>query len=210
MLAPTKDVLLQRISDELDFAWRQLDLAAATMARDSLTAARHRPSLQTIDAVGQTLGQLAVVLRSARPDNAVDWVPSAESARPAAALRGCPAGLMTAPGSDDPEGGQARVDAMQAAVRAGSARPSIRRPNPAPVGPALVRTDDPLTCASRKSWDFVRRLVEQLGDILAADGLVVTRYGMSLQSVDLASQILSHLATVVRSSLLDLRCSASA
>lgn len=78
VLAPTKDVLLQRISDELDFAWRQLDLAAATMARDSLTAARHRPSLQTIDAVGQTLGQLAVVLRSARPDDAVDRVPAAD------------------------------------------------------------------------------------------------------------------------------------
>ena len=78
VLAPTDDVLLQRISDELDFAWRQLDLAAATMARDSLTAARHRPSLQTIDLVGQTLGQLAVVLRSSLPDEAVERVPMAD------------------------------------------------------------------------------------------------------------------------------------
>lgn len=78
VLAPTDNVLLQRISDELDFAWRQLDLAAATMARDSLTAARQRPSLQTIDAVGQTLGQLAVVLRSALPDEAVGRVPASD------------------------------------------------------------------------------------------------------------------------------------
>lgn len=107
---------------------------------------------------------------------------------------------MTAPGSDDPEGGQARVDAMQAAVRAGSARPSIRRPHPPPVDPALVQTDDPLDLRIAEELEYVRRLVEQLGDTLAADGLVVTRYGMSLQSVDLASQILGHLATVVRSS----------
>lgn len=66
---------MQRVSDELDFAWRQLDLAAATMARDSLTAARHRASLQTIDAAGQTLGQLAVVLRSSLPGEAVNRVP---------------------------------------------------------------------------------------------------------------------------------------
>lgn len=77
-LTPTDDVLRQRISDELDFAWRQLDLAAATMARDALTSARHRPSLQTIDLVGQTLGQLAVVLRSSMPELAVERVPMAD------------------------------------------------------------------------------------------------------------------------------------
>jgi hypothetical protein len=77
-LAPTDDVLRQRISDELDFAWRQLDLAAAARARDPLTAARHRPSLNTIDLVGQTLGQLAVVLRSSLPDEAVERVPMAD------------------------------------------------------------------------------------------------------------------------------------
>ena len=74
-LTPTEDVLRQRISDELDFAWRQLDLVAATMARDALTSARHRPSLQTIDLVGPTLGQLAVVLRSSLPGAAVERVP---------------------------------------------------------------------------------------------------------------------------------------
>ena len=107
---------------------------------------------------------------------------------------------MTAPGFNDPERGQARVDALQAAVRAGSARPSIHRSNPPPVDPALVRTGDPLDLRIAEELEYVRRLVDQLGDTLAADGLVVTRYGMTLQSVDLASQILGHLATVVRSS----------
>ena len=78
VLTPTDNELLKRIADELDFAWRQLDLAAATMARDLLTAARHKPSLQTIDMVGQALGQLAVVLRSSMPEEAANRVPMAD------------------------------------------------------------------------------------------------------------------------------------
>lgn len=74
-LAPTDNVLHQRISEELDFAWRQIDLAAASMARDRLTAARHGPALQTVDTVGQTLGQLAAVLRSSLPELAIERVP---------------------------------------------------------------------------------------------------------------------------------------
>jgi len=77
-LEPTDDVLLQRISDELDFAWRQLDLAAASVNRDRVSAARHHASLQTLDTVGQTLGQLAVVLRSSLPETAVERVPMAD------------------------------------------------------------------------------------------------------------------------------------
>ena len=78
VLTPTDNELLKRIADELDFAWRQLDLAAATMARDLLTAARHKPSLHTIDTVGQALGQLAVVLRSSMPEEAATRVPMAD------------------------------------------------------------------------------------------------------------------------------------
>jgi len=74
-MSPTDNVLLQRIADELDFGWRQLDLAASGMARDPITANRHRSALHAIDQVGQTLGQLAVVLGSSLPDTAVERVP---------------------------------------------------------------------------------------------------------------------------------------
>ncbi|WP_205478540.1 hypothetical protein [Sphingomonas arenae] len=107
---------------------------------------------------------------------------------------------MEGPGSTAAARGQARVDAIQAAVRAGAARPSIRRSDPPPLDPALVQTDDPFALRVAEELEYVRRLVEQLGDTLASDGLVVTRYGMTLQSVDLASQILGHLATLIRSS----------
>ncbi len=81
VLAPTDDLLRQRISDELDYAWRQLDFVAASMSRDAVTKARYRSSLQDIDCVGQNLGQLAVVLRSSMPELAVDRVPMAELRR---------------------------------------------------------------------------------------------------------------------------------
>ena len=77
-LAPTEDELKRRISEELDFAWRQLELTVALVSRDALTVARHGAALRTVDAVGQTLGQLAVILRSSRPEQAVDLVPSTD------------------------------------------------------------------------------------------------------------------------------------
>ena len=77
-LAPTEDELKRRIAEELEFAWRQLELTVALVSRDTLTVARHGSALKTVDAVGQTLGQLAVVLRSSQPDAAVDLVPSAD------------------------------------------------------------------------------------------------------------------------------------
>jgi hypothetical protein len=73
-LEPTDDVLLQRIADELEFAWRQIDNVRGNLSRDSVTAFRHGTSLKTIDTVGQALGQLAVVLRSSLPEVAVQRV----------------------------------------------------------------------------------------------------------------------------------------
>lgn len=47
VLAPTDDVLNCRISEELDFAWQQLELAVIAMHRDALTKARHGTALKT-------------------------------------------------------------------------------------------------------------------------------------------------------------------
>lgn len=71
---PTDNVLWQRVADELEFAWRQIDVIRGNLSRDSVTAFRHGASLQTIDGVGQALGQLAVVLRSSSPEVAVQRV----------------------------------------------------------------------------------------------------------------------------------------
>lgn len=98
---------------------------------------------------------------------------------------------------------QGRVDAIQAEFRAEPGRPSIRRKDPPPLDPALVPTDDALSLRVAEELEYTRRMIEQLGDGLAADGLVVARHGALLQNVDIAGQILGHLANVVRSSAPD-------
>nr|WP_294170662.1 hypothetical protein [uncultured Sphingomonas sp.] len=77
-LAQTDHPLSRRLAEELDFAWRQLNSLANSIARDGIMAARHGSAVPTLDNVGETLGQLAVVLRSATPELAADRVPGAE------------------------------------------------------------------------------------------------------------------------------------
>ena len=105
---------------------------------------------------------------------------------------------------------QARCDAIQAEFRAeAGARPSIRRePEPRksirreapPLAAALVPTDDLLNVRLAEELDYARRMLDQMGDALAADPGVLMRHGVSLQSVDIVGQIMGHIASVVRSS----------
>lgn len=105
---------------------------------------------------------------------------------------------------------QARVDSIQAAYRAEQekrpsirrepqARPSIRREAP-PLPPALVPTDDVLKLRLAEELEYARRMIETMGDALSADPNLVMRHMVSLQSVDIAGQILGHVASVIRSS----------
>ena len=105
---------------------------------------------------------------------------------------------------------QARCDAIQAAYRAEQekrpsirrephARPSIRREAP-PLPPALVPTDDVLKLRLAEELEYARRMLETMGDALSADPNLVMRHMVSLQSVDIAGQILGHVANVIRSS----------
>jgi hypothetical protein len=105
---------------------------------------------------------------------------------------------------------QDRCDAIQAEFRAGQAAPSPFRPTPEPrksirrdappLPKAVIPTDDPLQLRLAEELDYARRMLEQMGDVLSADQLVVGRHMMALQSVDIVGQILGHVANVVRSS----------
>lgn len=113
---------------------------------------------------------------------------------------------LVAPASE----AQARCDAIQAEFRAQqNASPSIRREpeprrsirrDPPPLPPALVPTDDPLKLRLAEELEYVCRMIEAMGDTLSADPMVVRRHMTSLQTVDIAGQILGHVANVVRSS----------
>ena len=80
-----------------------------------------------------------------------------------------------------------------------SARPSIRREAP-PMPQALIPTDDPLRLRLAEELEYARRMLTVMGDELSSDGLIVSRHPAALQSIDIVSQMLGHLAAVVRSS----------
>ena len=104
---------------------------------------------------------------------------------------------------------QSRCDAIQAQYRAEAQwrsstvrapeRRSIRR-DPPPRPPALIPTDDPLQLRLAEELEYARRMLDQMGDTLSADPMVVGRHMTSLQTVDIVGQILGHVANVTRSS----------
>ena len=105
---------------------------------------------------------------------------------------------------------QARCDAIQAAYRAEQEqrpsvrrepepRPSIRR-DPPPLPKAKVPTDDLLKLRLADELEYARRMIETMGDTLSVDPNLVMRHMVALQSIDIAGQILGHVANVIRSS----------
>lgn len=115
---------------------------------------------------------------------------------------GAPAHLKTAATTAKVEPtveAQARCDAIQAEFRATGERRSIRR-DPPPRAPAVMPTDDELKLRLAEELDYARRMLDQMGDELAADPVILMRHGVALQSVDIVGQIMGHIAAVVRSS----------
>ncbi|HEX8062910.1 MAG TPA: hypothetical protein VF535_06810 [Allosphingosinicella sp.] len=90
---------------------------------------------------------------------------------------------------------QARVDSIQAAVRAegGGGRPGLFRP--APVRPALSERAIDLRVA--EEVELAARHIEQVGDALVSDPAFLHRHAATLQALDLINQNLRHLAAVV-------------
>ena len=84
-------------------------------------------------------------------------------------------------------------------IQADNGRPSIRR-DPPPLPAALVPSDDELRLRLAEELEYARRLLDTMGDELAADMGVIMRHSVALQSVDIVGQMLGHIANVVRSS----------
>ena len=60
----------------------------------------------------------------------------------------------------------------------------------------MASTDLDLLLA--EELDQARRMLEQMGDELALDAVVVTEHGLALQAVDIVGQMIGHIANVVR------------
>jgi hypothetical protein len=78
-------------------------------------------------------------------------------------------------------------------------RKPLRR-DPPPLAAALVPTDDALKLRLAEELEYVRRMLDNMGDQLSADTGVLMRHSVSLQTVDIVGQILGHVASIVRSS----------
>ena len=105
---------------------------------------------------------------------------------------------------------QEQCDAIQAQFRAehgdrpsiereAKPRPSIRR-EPPPKPKALEPTDDLLKLRMAEELEYARRMLDLMGEELSGDHIVVSRHIATLQTVDIAGQILGHIANLIRSS----------
>jgi hypothetical protein len=73
-LVPTDDELKVRLAEELEYAQRMLEAMGDALSSDSGVVMRHSVALQTIDIVGQLIGHVAAVTRSADPIGAVERI----------------------------------------------------------------------------------------------------------------------------------------
>ena len=79
------------------------------------------------------------------------------------------------------------------------ARKPLRRDGPARAAPA-PQSEDALSIRLGEELDYVRRMLEALGDQLSGDPILIRRHAVALQSLDIVGQILGHVGNVVRSS----------
>ncbi|HEX8222546.1 MAG TPA: PilZ domain-containing protein [Allosphingosinicella sp.] len=89
---------------------------------------------------------------------------------------------------------QRKVDALQAEARIEAASGRALRTSD-PAEPPAVSSD--LDSRLAHELGYVQRLLENLGDELINDLFLVQRHGQSLQSLDLVSQILGHVAAIL-------------
>lgn len=93
---------------------------------------------------------------------------------------------------------QLRADSIQAEARKEEARRRLfRAPPPLPEPPA--KTEDTVSLRLSEEIDYVRRLLEDAGNKLIADPVVLHHHMQTMQSFDLMGQLLGHLAKVVAS-----------
>jgi hypothetical protein len=78
-------------------------------------------------------------------------------------------------------------------------RRSIRR-DPPPLPKAMTFTDDQLRLRLAEELEYARRMLTAMGDELPSDGLMVSRHLAELQTVDIVSQMLGHIAAAIRAS----------
>ncbi len=78
-------------------------------------------------------------------------------------------------------------------------RKPLRRDVPPRASPT-PQSEDALKVRLSEELEYVRRMLEALGDQLSGDPILIRRHAVALQSLDIVGQILGHVGNVVRSS----------
>ena len=91
---------------------------------------------------------------------------------------------------------QRRVDEIQSQARRDGVRASLFKPRPAASIP-LAKADDDLSRRLSEELAYVRRLLDTIGDRLAADPIVLQKHADILQSFDVVGQMIGHVSDVV-------------
>ena len=91
-----------------------------------------------------------------------------------------------------------RIGASEEPVDAGERKPLRRDPPSKPVADAA--TDDPLRLRLAEELDYARRMLKGLEDVLANDPVLIVRHVHQMQSLDIVSQMLGHISSVIRAS----------
>lgn len=99
------------------------------------------------------------------------------------------------PPSFSPPIHQQAVDELQAQIRSELQAGKRSLFKPPPPGPG--QSDSVLEQRVAEELELVIRQLEHLGDILAADPILLRRHAPQLQSIDLMQQVLGHLGRVV-------------
>ncbi len=95
----------------------------------------------------------------------------------------------------NPPAHQREVDLMMAAARAEAAEGP--RPLFKPAPPKAQLSERVLDHRMSEELEVIRRRLDQIGDILASDPVLLHRHAVSLQGLDLTHQVLGHLASVI-------------
>lgn len=90
--------------------------------------------------------------------------------------------------------GQARVDAIQAAVRSGTSIGGFKSSENRAAQMTPLNLDELIA----QEIAYVQRLLENASDDLIGNPIVVNRHAQALQAFDIANQILGHLARIIQ------------
>ncbi len=91
---------------------------------------------------------------------------------------------------------QQRVDEIMSQARRDEVRQRLFKPAPASSLP-LAMTEDVLSVRLSEELDYIRRLLDGIGDKLVADPIVLQKHTDALQGFDVIGQLLGHLSAVV-------------